>query len=405
MKTPSLNLCALFACFVMLTACSQAPGLSRLQYAPSVDPNHKSSPLSFSYISLYSFGADPDGREPAAGVFHRGDHPIYGTTVYGGAHGEGTVFSYFGGTDTVLHSFNGIDGARPGAGLIDVSGTLYGTTRSGGRGNCVGGCGVVFSIKADGTVKVLHDFGVDTSDGTHPEANLIDVSGTLYGTTLEGGGRDRGTAFSITTDGTERVLHSFGYYEDGYWPMAPLIDVSGTLYGTTYAGGAGRVGTVFSMTTDGTEKVLHGFSNGQDGKYPRAPLINVNGKLYGTTESGGAFRAGTVFDVSTDGHETVLHSFGDGYDGVHPEAGLRDMNGTLYGTTADGGAYVSSYNFDGFGTVFSITPDGHETVLHSFGNGDDGAHPAAGLRDVSGMGLVGTTRYGGVYGRGTVFEL
>jgi uncharacterized repeat protein (TIGR03803 family) len=405
MKTPRLSLSALFACFVMLSACSQAPGLSRLQYAPSIDPNHKASPLSSYYTLLYSFGADPDGSEPLAGVLHRGDHPIYGTTAYGGAHGQGTVFSYFGGTDTVLHSFNGIDGARPLAGLIDVSGTLYGTTRSGGRGNCVGGCGVVFSIKADGTVKVLHDFGVDSSDGTHPEANLIDVSGTLYGTTLEGGARDLGTAFSITTDGTERVLHSFGYYEDGYWPMAPLIHVRGTLYGTTYAGGAGsRSGTVFSMTTDGTEKVLHSFSNGQDGKYPRAPLIDVNGRLYGTTESGGAFRGGTVFDVSTDGSETVLHSFGNGYDGANPEAGLRDVNGTLYGTTADGGAYGSIYNQHGLGTVFSITTNGSETVLHSFGNGNDGAHPEAGLRDVNGT-LYGTTRYGGVYGGGTVFEL
>jgi hypothetical protein len=65
MKTPSLSLCALFVCFVMLTACSQAPGLSRSQYEPSIDPNHKTSPLSFYYTSLYSFGADPDGREPA----------------------------------------------------------------------------------------------------------------------------------------------------------------------------------------------------------------------------------------------------------------------------------------------------------------------------------------------------
>jgi len=404
MKTPSLNRCGLFACFVMLTACSQAPGLSRLQYAPSIVSNHKAGRLS-SYLSLYSFGADPDGSEPAAGVLSRGDLPIYGTTAFGGADNSGTVFSYSGGTDTVLHSFRGRDGARPLAGLIDVKGTFYGTTYFGGSGNCVGGCGVVFSITPDGTEKVLHNFGVNGSDGTRPEASLIDVSGTLYGTTLEGGARDRGTAFSVTTDGTERVLHSFGYYEDGYWPMVPLIDVSGTLYGTTYAGGAGRFGTVFSMAADGTEKVLHSFSNAQDGKYPRAPLINVNGKLYGTTESGGAFRGGTVFDVSTDGHETVLHSFGNGYDGVRPEAGLRDMNGTLYGTTADGGAYGSSYNQHGFGTVFSITPGGHETVLHSFGDGYDGAHPEAGLRDVSGMGLIGTTRYGGVYGRGTVFEL
>ena len=131
----------------------------------------------------------------------------------------------------------------------------------------------------------------------------------------------------------------------------------------------------------------------------------MNGKLYGTTTSGGAFRGGAVFYVTTDGSETVIHSFGYGYDGIDPEAGLHDVDGTLYGTTRDGGAYGSAYSINGFGTVFSITPDGHETVLHSFGNGDDGAHPEAALRDVSGMGLIGTTRYGGVDGRGTIFEL
>ena len=52
MKTPGLSLCALFACSVMLAACSEAPGLSRLQYAPSIVPNHKASPLSVYYISL-----------------------------------------------------------------------------------------------------------------------------------------------------------------------------------------------------------------------------------------------------------------------------------------------------------------------------------------------------------------
>lgn len=74
MKTPSLNLCAHFTCFVMLTACSQAPRPSPLQYAPSIVPNHKAGPLN-SYLSLYSFGGNPDASEPAAGVFSRGDLP------------------------------------------------------------------------------------------------------------------------------------------------------------------------------------------------------------------------------------------------------------------------------------------------------------------------------------------
>ncbi|MGB8965119.1 MAG: hypothetical protein WCB99_05720 [Candidatus Cybelea sp.] len=45
----------------------------------------------------------------------------------------------------------------------------------------------------------------------------------------------------------------------------------------------------------------------------------------------------------------MLHSFGDGTDGAQPFAGLVDVKGTLYGTTAQGGTY-------GYGTVFALTP-------------------------------------------------
>ncbi len=72
---------------------------------------------------------------------------------------------------------------------------------------------------------------------------MIDVNGTLYGTTLRGGAYGRrgdGTVFSITTSGTEKVLHSFGKGSDGVDPEAGLIDVKGTLYGTTSEGWRAR---------------------------------------------------------------------------------------------------------------------------------------------------------------------
>jgi hypothetical protein len=53
----------------------------------------------------------------------------------------------------VLYSFKGgkKGGEFPNEALINVNGTLYGTTRSGGRGNCGGdgyayGCGTVFAL-------------------------------------------------------------------------------------------------------------------------------------------------------------------------------------------------------------------------------------------------------------------
>ena len=88
---------------------------------------------------------------------------------------------------------------------------------------------------------------------------------------------------------------------------------------------------------------------------------------------------GTVFSVTPSGTEKVLHSFGNGTDGAGPRASLIELNGNLYGTTTSGGEYDA-------GTVFSITPGGTERVLHSF-NGTDGANPYAALIAVKGTAL------------------
>jgi uncharacterized repeat protein (TIGR03803 family) len=52
----------------------------------------------------------------------------------------------------------------------------------------------------------------------------------------------------MSLNGSEKVLHSFGYGSDGATPLAGLIDVKGTLYGTTSAGGKDGDGTVFALT-------------------------------------------------------------------------------------------------------------------------------------------------------------
>jgi len=136
----------------------------------------------------------------------------------------------------ILHEFgeSAGDGTNPYAGLIVVKGTLYGTTLSGGSNNA----GTVFSITKSGEETVLYSFG-GSGDGSEPLAGLLDVNGTLYGTTLAGGANNSGTVFSVTRGGNEKVLYSFPYTGNGGdQPYAGLIDVNGTLYGTTYQGGA-----------------------------------------------------------------------------------------------------------------------------------------------------------------------
>src|SRR5579871_4674408 len=121
---------------------------------------------------------------------------------------------------SVLYSFKGgsRDGENPFAGLINVNGTLYGTTAGGGAYCASTGCGTVFSITTSGVESVLYSFKNDP-DGSHPLAGLLNVKGTLYGTTNGGGGIGYGTVFSITTSGKESMLYSFGGgSSDGQFP-------------------------------------------------------------------------------------------------------------------------------------------------------------------------------------------
>jgi uncharacterized repeat protein (TIGR03803 family) len=369
-----------------------------------------------SFSVLHAFTGDPDGANPAGSLIYI-DGAFYGTTAEGGANGYGSVFKITSnGTLSIVYSFKAApDGAGPAAGLIDVGGALYGTTAYGGSTACAGGganpCGTVFKVTLSGAETVLHAFA-GGSDGSQPEAGLIDVDGTLYGTTEYGGPAGYGTVFKMTDpDGAAEltVIHSFNY-PSAYWPVASLLDVDGKLYGTTFQGGQHNLGTVFRVTRSGEFKVVYSFAGGSDGEYPAASLINVNGLLYGTTTWGGgngcSFNAegcGTVFTVTKAGVEKVLNSFQSVPDGAFPYAPLINDGGTLYGTTNEGGhgTYPGCRRF-GCGTVFKLTTEGVETVLHSF-QITDGRSPVAGLAK-HGHTLYGTTNGYGADG-GTVFSI
>ncbi len=398
-----------FAAASILAGCggSQLP-IGAAPQSQAVSPHNNRHP-SASYAVLYSFqdqqieGKKFDGTRPAAGLVDV-NGTFYGATYYGGkvpcrvhTPGCGTVFTITpSGSESVLYRFKGgvSDGQAPDAGLIKVDGKLYGTTEVGGAN----GDGTVFSITPSGQETVLHSFGA-SGDGVYPIAALLNVNGTLYGTTYVGGTQSVGTVFSIAGSGQETVLHSFGASGDGGWPGASLIKVAGTLYGTTQVGGANGDGTVFSITPSGKETVLYSFKGApSDGKLPEGPLIDVKGTLYGTTATGGANKAGTVFSITPSGHETVIYSFKGGTaDGQKPQEALINVHGTLYGVTGYGGA-------EKHGTVFSITPSGTESVLHSFGSRGDGVYSDAPLLNVKGT-LYGTTYKGGANNFGTVFAL
>jgi uncharacterized repeat protein (TIGR03803 family) len=148
-------------------------------------------------------------------------------------------------------------------------------------------------------------------------------------------------------------------------------------------------------------KLLYLFRGGSDGANPFSSLTNVKGTLYGVTYGNrvGACGYGTVFSVSPQGKERALYCFKGTPDGAEPVGSLLAVGGSLYGTTFNGGAH-------GMGSVFQIDTSGKERVIYSFAGGKDGTNPGAGLVGLGGK-LYGTTldNGGSEQGTGTVFEV
>ncbi|MGA2905233.1 MAG: choice-of-anchor tandem repeat GloVer-containing protein [Candidatus Korobacteraceae bacterium] len=276
------------------------------------------------------------------------------------------------------------------------------------------------------TYSVLHNFtgGVD---GRNPSAGLtMDAAGNLYGTTCGAnciaGASNAGTVFRLTKNGPFTPLYTFRGGNDGAGPAARvIIGPNGSLYGTTiYGGGSGcggsGCGTVFNLRPPPTiqpnilggwtETVIYRFQGGSDGANPGFGdlVFDASGNIYGTTQNGGALGEGTVFELTPSGSgwtENVLYTFGGGSDGAYPEAGVvLGSAGNLYGTTLMGGY--------GYGTVFELTPSASgwtETILHNFQGGSDGSYPMGGVTQGIYYGTVGTTSQAGTNGGGTVFVL
>jgi uncharacterized repeat protein (TIGR03803 family) len=264
--------------------------------------------------------------------------------------------------------------------------------------------------------QTLYDFQ-GYPDGAYPEAGLVAIGGTLYGTAYSGGsttgsqcGFGCGTVFKVSDSGSEHVLYRFKGGSDGASPASGLAELGGVLYGTTTFGGtgcasSGGCGTVFKVSLSGAEKVIYSFKGiaKKDGANPELneTLLAYKGALYGSTYQGGA-KYGTVYEITPSGKETVLHRFGmKQTDGTFPTGNLIAYKGVFYGTASSGGTPDR-------GVAFAITPSGKERILYAFEGGSDGAGPDA-LVAVGGV-LYGTTTYGGGSGCynsgcGTFFSL
>lgn len=172
------------------------------------------------------------------------------------------TFQYF---NTVL-TFNGTNGSIPDGLIQATNGNLYGTTQFGGANND----GTVFQITPSVQFTTLYNFCSlpSCADGRAPYGGVVQgPDGNLYGTTNNGGVTGiSGTVFQLTLEGTLTTLYNFcsqARCADGQFPQAGItIGADGNYYGTTNLGGAYSFGTLFQLTTAGALNVLYSFTGG-----------------------------------------------------------------------------------------------------------------------------------------------
>lgn len=284
------------------------------------------------FKTIYTFcitAGCPDGYWPkllvqSNNVLSGGPITFYGLTNYGGAYGEGTIFSLTpAGKLTTLYSFcaEGApacpDGYSAGAPLNQVGNLFYGVMTLGGVNQPqANDGGTLYSVTPSGALKTLYSFCSNFApgqcyDGNEPSDGLM-VTGanTLVGVTEYGGAYGPGAIYQFdTANNTEKVLYSFcadmSACSDGQQPFSLIYTTAGT-YVTTYAGGNDNSAGTLLLAPQGSAagKVVYTFCGSDgiqcaDGSFPGgAPIQGSDGNLYGYTTEGGANYNGVLYKIA-----------------------------------------------------------------------------------------------------------
>lgn len=129
----------------------------------------------FTGFSIFHTFSGSDGSDLSTGVLEGSDGHLYGVTKSGGTNDDGVVYKIAkdGTGFSVLHHFeDAVDGDGPSGELVEGTlGALFGTTLEGGTHDE----GTVFSINKNGTgFSVLHHFEPDNElDAINPAGDLI----------------------------------------------------------------------------------------------------------------------------------------------------------------------------------------------------------------------------------------
>lgn len=172
------------------------------------------------------------------------------------------------------------------------------------------------------------------------------------------------------------------------------------LASSAYAAGV-QPDVVYTFTCNGSP--LQRVGRCPNGAIPYSLLQGSDGNFYGNAQAsseGRGDQGGTVFSVTPGGKFTVLHTFYPGANkmysgGNNPGLLIEGSDGKLYGTTGNGGVNNGA---NGYGVFFRINKNGSGfRVVHKFcseANCADGVGPQALVAGTDGN-LYGATFSGG----------
>lgn len=335
-------------------------------------------PISNQLATLASFNVAPNGLYPQASLIEK-DGYLYGTTVQGGnsasgTHssygdyiGYGTMFKYHPQTNvfTKLIDFNDVNGSFPSSDLYaDNWGSIYGTTMYGGAS----GLGTVFKYDiGSNSLQTMYEFSIF---GANPIAGVAEYNGQLYGVTNKGGIGDAGILYSIQPGSNVfNVLHLFDTTVEGGRPIGKLFLASNNkFYGFTSMGSSNGVGGIFQFDpATNIFSFIVALDSTNTGANAHGSFTELNNKLYATITNGGSATGEGVFleyDFLANSITQNLPTSG------HPKGTpLKASSNNLYWLASDGGT-------NNKGSIISYNTSGNTFADVGYFDGSNGAHPA-----------------------------